>query len=95
LHHREDYQIGFYKKYRKINKMKKIASRGYSMPQPKGVYIHKLMELVNTSPYPQHLRMQLTSISVDHAMVKLKTEQCQMAMPGKGIRWGAKKFLDQ
>jgi uncharacterized protein (TIGR00369 family) len=41
-------------------------------------YIHKLMEMVNTSPYPQHLRMQLASISVDHAMVKLKTEQCHL-----------------
>ena len=48
------------------------------MPQPNGVYINKLMEMVNTSPYPQHLRMQLVSISVDHAMVKLKTEQCHL-----------------
>lgn len=31
--------------------------------------------MVNTSPYPRHLRMQLVSISVDQAMVKLKTEQ--------------------
>ena len=41
-------------------------------------YIHRLMEMVNTSPYPQHLRMQLTSISEDRATVKLKTEQCHL-----------------
>ena len=38
-----------------MKKMKKIASRGYSMPQPNDDYIHKLIEMVNTSPYPQHL----------------------------------------
>ena len=58
--------------------MKKIVSRGYSMLKLNDDYIHKLMEMVNTSPYPQHLRMQLVSISVDNAMVKLRTEQCHL-----------------
>ena len=48
------------------------------MPQPNDDYINKLIEMVNTSPYPQHLRMQLISISFDHATVKLKTEQCHL-----------------
>ena len=48
------------------------------MPQPSDDYIYKLIEMVNTSPYPQHLRMQLVSISVDNAMVKLRTEQCHL-----------------
>ena len=34
--------------------------------------------MVNTSPYPRHLRMQLVSISVDQAEVKLKTEKCHL-----------------
>ena len=34
--------------------------------------------MVNTSPYPKHLRMQLASISVDQAVVKLNTEQCHL-----------------
>ena len=34
--------------------------------------------MVNTSPYPRHLRMQLVSISFDQAEVKLKTEQCHL-----------------
>jgi len=48
------------------------------MQQPNNNYINKLIEMVNTSPYPQHLRMQLVSISVDQAVVKLKTEQCHL-----------------
>lgn len=48
------------------------------MQQPNDNYINKLIEMVNTSPYPRHLRMQLVSISVDQAMVKLKTEQCHL-----------------
>lgn len=48
------------------------------MQQPNDNYINKLIEMVNTSPYPQHLRMQLVSISVDQAVVKLKTEQCHL-----------------
>jgi uncharacterized protein (TIGR00369 family) len=48
------------------------------MQQPNDNYINKLIEMVNTSPFPHHLRMQLVSISVDQAMVKLKTEQCHL-----------------
>ena len=48
------------------------------MQQPSDNYINKLIEMVNTSPFPHHLRMQLVSISVDQAMVKLKTEQCHL-----------------
>ena len=48
------------------------------MRQPNDDYINKLIEMVNTSPYPQHLRMQLKSISIDQAIVKLKTEQCHL-----------------
>ena len=48
------------------------------MQQPNDDYINKLIEMVNTSPYPRHLRMQLVSISLDQAMVNLKTEQCHL-----------------
>jgi len=48
------------------------------MKQPNDDYINKLIEMVNTSPYPKHLRMQLVSISVDQAVVKLNTEQCHL-----------------
>jgi len=48
------------------------------MQQPNNDYINKLLEIVNTSPYPRHLRMQLVSISFDQAEVKLKTEKCHL-----------------
>ena len=48
------------------------------MQQPNDDYINKLIEMVNTSPYPRHLRMELVSISVDQAVVKLNTEQCHL-----------------
>lgn len=48
------------------------------MQQPNDDYINKLIEMVNTSPYPRHLRMELVSISVDQAVVELKTEQCHL-----------------
>jgi uncharacterized protein (TIGR00369 family) len=50
------------------------------MQQPNDDYINKLIDMVNTSPYPRHLRMQLASISVDKAVVKLKTEQCHLQL---------------
>lgn len=48
------------------------------MQQPNDDYINKLIEMVNTSPYPHHLRMQLVKISLDQATVKLNTEQCHL-----------------
>ena len=48
------------------------------MQQPNDDYVSKLINMVNTSPYPKHLRMQLASISVDQAVVKLNTEQCHL-----------------
>lgn len=48
------------------------------MQQLNDDYINKLIDMVNTSPYPKHLRMQLVSISVDQAVVKLNTEQCHL-----------------
>ena len=48
------------------------------MQQPNDDYINKLIEMVNTSPYPRHLRMELASISVDQAVVTLKTDQCHL-----------------
>jgi uncharacterized protein (TIGR00369 family) len=48
------------------------------MQQPNHEYINKLIEIVNTSPYPHHLRMQLVSISLDQATVNLKIEQCHL-----------------
>jgi uncharacterized protein (TIGR00369 family) len=48
------------------------------MPEPNEAYIKKLIEKVNTSPFPRHLRMKLVAISFDQATVKLETGQCHL-----------------
>ena len=48
------------------------------MPQPNEAYIETLLETVNTSPFPSHLRMKLAAISLDQATVKLETAQCHL-----------------
>ena len=48
------------------------------MIEPNEAYIKKLIEKVNTSPFPRHLRMKLVSISFDQATVKLETGQCHL-----------------
>lgn len=48
------------------------------MQQPNDEYVNKLIEMVNTSPYPHHLGMSLISISTDQAEVKLNTGQCHL-----------------
>lgn len=48
------------------------------MIKPNETYIEKLIEMVNTSPFPSHLRMKLDTISLDQATVKLETAQCHL-----------------
>ncbi|MGA8179014.1 MAG: PaaI family thioesterase [Desulfobacterales bacterium] len=48
------------------------------MAKPNEVYIKKLIETVNTSPFPRHLRMKLVSVALDRATVKLETGQCHL-----------------
>lgn len=42
------------------------------MPQPNPEYIRELTEIVNTSPFPEHLSMRLRSIELDKAVIELK-----------------------
>ncbi len=48
------------------------------MIKPNDAYIEKLLEMVNTSAFPSHLRMKLDAISLDRATVKLETAQCHL-----------------
>jgi uncharacterized protein (TIGR00369 family) len=43
------------------------------MPQPNPEYIRELVEIVNTSPFPEHMSMRLISIGLDKAVIELKT----------------------
>ena len=41
-------------------------------------YINELLEVVNNSPFPQHLGMQLAAIQLDAATVTLDIQHCHM-----------------
>lgn len=44
------------------------------IPQINDAYVQKLIALVNTSPFPQHLGMRLVSIDLDKAVIALGVE---------------------
>jgi len=48
------------------------------MPSPNPAYIGALINVVNSSPFPTHMLMQLKSIAFDHAVVSLKTGTCHL-----------------
>jgi uncharacterized protein (TIGR00369 family) len=48
------------------------------MPQPNPEYIRELVEIVNTSPFPEHMSMRLLSIGLDTAVIELKTANCHL-----------------
>ena len=48
------------------------------MPSPNPDYVDALIDLVNTSPFPMHMLMQLKAIAFDHARVSLKTDTCHL-----------------
>ena len=48
------------------------------MPNPNPAFVNELINVVNTSPFPTHLLMQLKAIAFDHAMVSLKTDTCHL-----------------
>ncbi len=48
-----------------------LDSPGVIMLKPNPEYILELVDLVNASPFPEHLSMKLLSISVDQAVIGL------------------------
>lgn len=44
------------------------------MSQPNPAYVSELLHLVNNSPFPAHMAMQLQEIAYDHAVVGLRTD---------------------
>ncbi len=48
------------------------------MPMPNPAYIDALINVVNTSPFPSHMLMQLKAIAFDYAAVSLKTDNCHL-----------------
>ncbi|WP_319406796.1 PaaI family thioesterase [uncultured Desulfosarcina sp.] len=48
------------------------------MASPNPAYIGALINVVNSSPFPTHMLMQLKVIAFDHAVVSLKTDTCHL-----------------
>ena len=52
------------------------------MLQPNPAYIGELFEIINASPFPNHMKMWLDTIDLDEAVVKLATERCHLQAYG-------------
>ncbi len=48
------------------------------MPEPNPEYIRELIEVVNASPYPEHMSMRLSEIAFDSAVIELDTGRCHL-----------------
>jgi uncharacterized protein (TIGR00369 family) len=48
------------------------------MPSRNPAYIGALIDMVNASPFPTHMQMQLKSIAFGHAVVSLRTDTCHL-----------------
>jgi uncharacterized protein (TIGR00369 family) len=49
---------------------------GLLKPNPE--YMHELICIVNTSPFPDHMSMRLSSIALDRAVIKLQVGRCHL-----------------
>jgi uncharacterized protein (TIGR00369 family) len=48
------------------------------MPSPNPAYVSALINVVNSSPFPAHMLMQLKAIEFDYALISLKTDTCHL-----------------
>ena len=48
------------------------------IPEVNPAFIIELMQVVNTSPFPSHMRMRLASIAFDQANILLDTDTCHL-----------------
>ena len=46
--------------------------------KPNPEYIQELIGIVNTSPYPDHMSMSISSIDLDRAVIKLQIGRCHL-----------------
>jgi uncharacterized protein (TIGR00369 family) len=45
---------------------------------PNPEYIRELIEVVNASPFPDHMSMRLSEVALDKAVLELKTDRCHL-----------------
>jgi uncharacterized protein (TIGR00369 family) len=49
---------------------------------PNPEYICELLEIVNASPFPNHMSMRLSEVALDKAVLELKTDHCHLQAHG-------------
>ena len=49
-----------------------------SLLNPNSEYSREIISIVNSSPYPSHMSMRLTSLELDRATVKLEIGNCHL-----------------
>ncbi len=52
------------------------------MLNPNPEYIRELIEVVDTSPFPDHMLMRLSELALDKAVLELKTDRCHLQLFG-------------
>jgi uncharacterized protein (TIGR00369 family) len=45
---------------------------------PNPEYIRELIEIVNASPFPDHMSMRLSEVALDKSVIELKTDRCHL-----------------
>ena len=48
------------------------------MLKPNPQHIRELIEVINASPFPDHMSMRLLEVAMDRAVLELKTAQCHL-----------------
>jgi uncharacterized protein (TIGR00369 family) len=59
-----------------------LKSKGKPVPQPNPEYIRELFDIINASPFPEHMAMRLSAIELDKAVIELRTARCHLQAYG-------------
>ncbi len=52
------------------------------MLNPNPEYIREIIEIVNASPFPDHMSMRLSEVALDKAVLELKIDRCHLQLFG-------------
>jgi uncharacterized protein (TIGR00369 family) len=59
-----------------------LKPKGEHALDPNPEHVRELCEIINTSPFPEHMAMRLAAIDVDRAVIELRTGRCHLQAYG-------------
>ena len=59
-----------------------MKAKGKRAAEPNPDHVRELYEIINTSPFPEHMAMRLAAIEVDRAVIELTTAHCHLQAYG-------------